>query len=133
MKKIIFIVFIATFLIACGQPKLTEVVQVPKQTPSVSPSVIPSVSPTQTTPQPQANQEVKLGESKGIVTKINLELVSIELDHEEIKGMMPKMLMEFYVKDKKMLDGLKVGDKVDFTLEENKGQEMIVKLAKTAK
>jgi Cu(I)/Ag(I) efflux system periplasmic protein CusF len=131
MKKIIFIVFIATFFIACEQTKSTETVQTPKQTLNVSPAVIPSVSPAQTTPQPPSNQEVKRGEGIGIVTKINLELVSIELDHEEIKGMMPKMLMEFYVKDKKMLDGLKLGDKVDFTLEENKGQEMIVRLAKT--
>jgi Cu/Ag efflux protein CusF len=64
------------------------------------------------------------------VTKINLEAGSIELDHEDIPGIMPKMLMEFYVKDKKMLDGLKVGDNVDFTLEENKGQEMLIKLSK---
>ena len=35
---------------------------------------------------------------KGVVTKINLDLVSVELDHEEIKGLMPKMTMEFYVK-----------------------------------
>ena len=118
MKNIILTLIIATFFIACKQTKPVETVQDLKQIPTVSASQTPN------------NSEIKLGDGTGIVTKINLEAGSIELDHEEIKGMMPKMLMEFFVKDKKMLDGLKVGDKVNFTLEENRGQEMIVKLAK---
>jgi Cu(I)/Ag(I) efflux system periplasmic protein CusF len=132
MKKIIFIILMAVFSLACQQSKQPESVQnqTSKTVPSVSPSASPVVSPTQTTSQPQVNTEVKLVDSKGIVTKIDLKLGSVELDHEEIKGVMPAMIMEFYVKDKKMLDGLKLGDKVDFTLEDNKGQEMIVKLAK---
>lgn len=72
--------------------------------------------------------KIKSFDGTGIVTKINLELGSVELDHEEIKGLMPKMLMEFYVSDKKMLDGLKVGDKVDFVLEDNAGAEQIIKI-----
>jgi Cu(I)/Ag(I) efflux system periplasmic protein CusF len=133
MKKII-IVFLAVFSFACQQATQNNSVQnqTSKQTPSVSPSVIPTGSPTQTPSVTPNNAEVKRGDSTGIVTKINLEAGSIELDHEEIKGIMPKMLMEFYVKDKKMLDGLKVGDKVNFTLEENKGQETIIKLAKSS-
>lgn len=73
---------------------------------------------------------VKTGQGKGVVTKINLELGSVELDHEEIKGMMPAMLMEFYVTDKKELESLKVGDKAVFTLEDNKGAEKIIKISK---
>ena len=64
------------------------------------------------------------------MTKINLEIGSVELDHEEIKGAMPAMIMEFYVSDKKMLDNLKVGDKVDFVLEDNAGAEQIIKIRK---
>jgi Cu(I)/Ag(I) efflux system periplasmic protein CusF len=115
---------------ASQSPAKAENVQMTKPVPSVSPSIKPTPSPIPKTPQPTPNQEVKRGDSKGLVTKINLEMGSIELDHEEIKGIMPKMIMEFFVKDKKMLDGLKVGDTVDFTLEDNKGQEMIVKLSK---
>jgi Cu/Ag efflux protein CusF len=43
---------------------------------------------------------------------------------------MPAMRMEFYVKDKAMLNGLKAGDKVDFVLEDKAGAEMIVEMKK---
>ena len=66
----------------------------------------------------------------GKVTKINLELSSVELDHEEIKEVMPAMLMEFFVSDKKLLNGLKVGDAIDFTLRYKDGQETIVDIKK---
>jgi Cu/Ag efflux protein CusF len=116
---------------ASPSPAKVENVQTAKPIPSVSPSIKPTASPIAATPQPKLNKEVKLVESKGVVTKINLEMGSIELDHEDIPGIMPKMIMEFFVKNKKMLDGLKVGDKVNFTLEDNKGAETIVKLAKS--
>lgn len=69
--------------------------------------------------------------SKGKVTKINNELGSVELDHEEIKGVMPKMLMEFYVKDKSLIKGLAVGDDVDFVLEYKHPSETIVEIKKS--
>lgn len=62
----------------------------------------------------------------GKVTKINPELGSVELDHDEIKEVMPKMIMEFFVSDKKLLSGLKLGDTVDFTLRYKDGQETII-------
>ena len=74
--------------------------------------------------------KVKTFNGTGKVTKINTEIGSVELNHEEIKGAMPAMLMEFYVSDKKMLDNLKVGDKVDFVLEDNAGVEQIIKIKK---
>lgn len=67
---------------------------------------------------------------KGTITKINNELGSVELDHHEIKDVMPAMQMEFFVSDKSMLKGLKVGDEVDFTLRYNSGQETIVAISK---
>ncbi|MCY7376030.1 MAG: copper-binding protein [Pyrinomonadaceae bacterium] len=74
--------------------------------------------------------KIKTFDGTGAVTKINLEIGSVELDHEEIKGLMPAMLMEFYVSDKKMLDKLKVGDKVNFVLEDNAGVEQIISIKK---
>ena len=68
--------------------------------------------------------------SRGKVTKINMELVSVELDHEEIVGVMPPMIMEFYVREKSLLDGLKVGDNVDFVLEYKHPAETIVGITK---
>ena len=67
---------------------------------------------------------------KGKVTKINTELVSVELDHEEIVGLMPRMIMEFYVRDASLLDGVKVGDNVEFILEYKHPSETIVGLKK---
>jgi Cu/Ag efflux protein CusF len=125
MKKII-IVFTVIFSFACGQAQKNNSVQNQTSKP------VASVSPNSATSQTQVNNEVKLVDSKGVVTKIDLKLGSVELDHEEIKGIMPAMIMEFFVKDKKMLDGLKLGDKVNFTLEDNKGAEVIIKLSKSA-
>jgi Cu(I)/Ag(I) efflux system protein CusF len=80
-----------------------------------------------TTPTPSKNGNYP---GKGVVTKIDLKLVSVELDHEEIKGLMPKMIMEFYVKEKAELEKLKVGDKVDFVVEYRDGQEKIISIKK---
>lgn len=66
----------------------------------------------------------------GKVTKINTELGSVELDHREIVGVMPAMQMEFYVKDKSLLDGIKVGDNVEFVLEYKHPSETIVGIKK---
>jgi Cu/Ag efflux protein CusF len=94
----------------------------------------PNAKPPQTaaaTPQPTSSAP-KNGnyDGKGMVTKINLELVSIEIDHEEIKGVMPPMKMEFFVKEKAEIEKLKVGDKVEFVLEYKDGQENIISIKK---
>ena len=65
---------------------------------------------------------------KGKVTKIDLNIGSVEFHHEEIVGLMPAMIMEFYVKDKAILDGINVGDNVDFVLEYKHPAETIVSI-----
>lgn len=77
-----------------------------------------------------SNSKIKLFNGKGVVTKINLELGSVELDHEAIEGSMPAMRMEFFVREKSELNPLKIGDKVEFVLEENFGQEKIISIKK---
>jgi Cu(I)/Ag(I) efflux system periplasmic protein CusF len=69
-------------------------------------------------------------QGRGKVTRIELKGGSVELDHEEIPDAMPAMKMEFFVSDKAMLNGLKLGDEVDFTLRYNNGQETIVAISK---
>ena len=66
----------------------------------------------------------------GTVTKINFELRSVELDHEEIKGLMPPMKMEFFVRDSALLKDLKVGDRVAFVVEYKHPQEVITSIRK---
>ena len=83
------------------------------------------------TPVPTSSiPENKNYDGKGVVTKINLKDVSVELDHEEIKGLMPKMIMEFFVTKKTELEVLKVGDNVDFVIEYKDGAENIISIKK---
>ncbi len=69
-------------------------------------------------------------QSKGVVTKINNELGSIEIDHENIPDLMPAMKMEFTVKDKAMLKPIAIGDTVTFTIEYSQGTEKIIAIGK---
>jgi Cu(I)/Ag(I) efflux system periplasmic protein CusF len=66
----------------------------------------------------------------GRVTSLDPKRPSIGIDHEEIKDLMPAMTMEFYVKDKAMLDGLKVGDHIEFTVDNGVGGLVITKITK---
>lgn len=88
-------------------------------------------APTTTAPLP-APSIPKDGnyDGKGEVTKINPELGSIELKHEDMPGLMPAMQMEFFVKDKALLKGLAVGDKVDFVVEYKHPTEIITSIKK---
>lgn len=69
-------------------------------------------------------------DARGTVTKINLEAGSVEIDHEEIKDLMPKMQMEFFVSDQSLLKDLQVGDKVEFVIEYKHPTEIITSLKK---
>jgi Cu/Ag efflux protein CusF len=57
----------------------------------------------------------------GMVKALNRDVPSIEIDHEEIKGLMPGMQMEFHVKERSLLDGLAVGDRIESTVEQEIG------------
>lgn len=80
--------------------------------------------------------EIRYFHGTGVVTKVVREnpydksLASVELNHGEIVGLMPAMRMEFYVKNVSLLDGLKVGDLVDFTIEEKGSTEIISEIKK---
>lgn len=81
------------------------------------------------TPQPRL--PVRTFRGKGIVRLINLEQGWFEIDHEDIEGLMPAMQMEWSVKDKSLLKKVSVGDKVDFTLEDDNGNEIVTELKKS--
>jgi Cu/Ag efflux protein CusF len=69
-------------------------------------------------------------DGKGKVTKIDKQLGSIELLHEEMPGLMPAMQMEFFVSDKAILEGLAVGDSVNFVLEYKHPAHTVVSVTK---
>lgn len=57
------------------------------------------------------------------VRKIDLAAAKITLRHGEIQSLdMPAMTMVFQARDKRLLDGLKVGDKVRFKAAREGGQ-----------
>lgn len=89
-----------------------------------SPTESPS-SPDGMTDPSKPKFETKYYSGVGIITKLNPDLGSVELNHEAIKGLMPPMTMEYYLKSKEMLRGLAVGQKVDFTIEDYGGNEKI--------
>jgi len=119
MFKILLLIVAISFFQACGSPSADT--SVSKAANNISPTPVP----TSITPKDGDYN------GKGVVTKINMELGSVEVDHEEIKDMMPAMKMEFYVTDKDMLPGLKVGDKVDFVLRYKAHTETITSIKKT--
>lgn len=83
-------------------------------------------------PDPAKSQAVVIltFKGKGEVKAINLEKKEITLDHEEIKGYMEAMVMEFSVLEKSLLDNVKPGDKVEFTLKHEAGIDTITEMRK---
>lgn len=63
----------------------------------------------------------------GIVTTLNRKEGWVEIEHEEIKDLMPAMTMEFWVRkqNRSIMKRVQVGDKVDFVVvEDSKGQHV---------
>jgi Cu/Ag efflux protein CusF len=89
----------------------------------------PQTTQTATQPQkvtgPAAAVQTTTYNGVGIVKATDLKRPSIEIDHQEIKGLMPAMTMEFYVTDKSLLQGIKRGDHIEFTIENGVGGEKI--------
>ena len=79
-------------------------------------------------PAPVMNQPYP---ATGIVVLINRKEGWIEINHDEIKGLMPAMQMEFWVKDKSLFDNAKAGDHVDFTIVETEKGEYLTELKRT--
>jgi Cu/Ag efflux protein CusF len=69
------------------------------------------------------------GTADGEVRRIDTAGKKLVIKHGDFKGMdMPAMTMAFPVKDAKMLDGLKPGDRVKFSVEQAGGDLVITKL-----
>lgn len=68
----------------------------------------------------------KTGEGEGEVLDVNPENGSVLIHHGEIANMMGEMTMEFTVDDKSLLNGLKEGDRIRFTLEQRPPQDYVI-------
>ena len=66
----------------------------------------------------------------GVVKGVNLKTPAIEIDHQDIEGLMPAMQMEFPVTDASLLNGVAVNDHIDFTIEAAKGDMKVTAIKK---
>ena len=128
MKKILMIGLIAVALSACGQK--TAMYDNHNMAPANIPALAPAPAAVSPIPTPMIPKDGNYT-GRGKVTRINIKLGSIEIDHENIPDMMPAMKMEFYVKDKALLSGLSVGDTVEFVIEYKHPTETITAIKKT--
>ena len=72
--------------------------------------------------------EVTTYRGAGVIEKIDREKGSVQIKHEEIKGYMPAMSMEFAIKDHALLTSLNIGDQVEFWLEVAAGQQTLTEV-----
>lgn len=79
---------------------------------------------------PAADASKDLGHGVGIVESFDQERATIQIDHEEIKGVMPAMNMSIAVKDKSLLDSVNPGDKIDFWVEPTPAGLVVVRMLK---
>jgi Cu/Ag efflux protein CusF len=99
------------------------------------PDVIHAISPTPAviaTPVQYPSPIIgKTYRSSGVVKIINNKEGWIEIDHQEIPGLMAAMEMEFWVKDKSLLEPVRVGDRVDFGVVETGKGEYLTEIKKS--
>jgi Cu/Ag efflux protein CusF len=139
LSLLLLITLTAVLFVSCWQqpqagqkaeptPQTARTTEPPVPWKTIEPPSQVGVAEAPTKAQPPA--VVKTFSGTGVVRLINLKEGWLEIDHEEIKGLMPAMQMEWSVKERAMLKSVRVGDKVDFTVEDNNGSEVITKLDK---
>jgi len=92
----------------------------------------PANKPSAPTPAsgPAAAVQTNSYQGVGTVKALNPNQPAIEIDHEEIVGLMPAMQMEFPVTESALLNGLAVNDLIDFTIENSTGEMKIIAINK---
>ena len=69
--------------------------------------------------------------AQGEIRRLDLQNAKVTIRHGEIKTLdMPPMTMVFVAKPKSLLDGLKVGDKIQFIAKEENSQYVVTKIKK---
>ncbi|MGE0071844.1 MAG: copper-binding protein [Thiomonas sp.] len=78
-----------------------------------------------------ASAAAKLAEADGEVRRIDLKTGKITLRHGPIPALgMGPMTMNYRLADGKLADGLQVGDKVRFTVEQRDGADWVTRIDK---
>ena len=134
MRTLSLITFVVLGLSACGDK---AVVQNPLNSsqPSNKPILQPAgaVDPVESPmPMPAAAKDGTY-KGHGTVTRVSYDIGEIEIDHDDIPGLMPAMKMKFHVKDSSILKGIFAPDEVNFVIEYKHPEEKIVSITKIKK
>ncbi|MCM3869869.1 MAG: copper-binding protein [Pyrinomonadaceae bacterium] len=83
-------------------------------------------------PQPSLplGVSIKTYHGVGTIQEVDRKKNAIKIDHEEITGYMPAMSMDYHPHDPALLDAVKVGDRIEFTLEDMAGIATITEIKK---
>lgn len=77
-----------------------------------------------------SDSTVLSAEGIGVIDALDMQSGTIQLTHGPIKSLnWPAMTMSFPVVDKKLLQGLKVGNKIQFSLRNDNSSPVITKIA----
>jgi Cu/Ag efflux protein CusF len=90
----------------------------------------PSPVATPAPSAPAAAMPANTYQGVGTVKSISPKVPAIEIDHEDIVGLMQGMQMEFPVTNSALLNGLAVNDRVDFTIDNSTGEMKIIAINK---
>jgi Cu/Ag efflux protein CusF len=131
---LLFLSLIVTLLSACSKQQPQQAGE-PAPSPQTSPPTAavpqnPVTTPALGQPPNPSHEGVRTFSGTGLVTVVNRKEGWVEINHQEIKGLMPAMQMAWYVKKASVIGSIKVGDKVDFEIEDNKGSEVLTKIKK---
>ena len=127
---VIPLVLLSAFHEACTRPQAKPQVPPSSQaqpTPQAASSQAPGV---QQSPDAQPSPGGKVFNGAGVVEGVDRSIDTIQINHGDIKGYMPAMSMPYRVKDKAMLDLVKPGDKVTFTLEDTSKGAVLIEIKK---
>jgi Cu/Ag efflux protein CusF len=122
LSKLATLLLMATIFglnVSCRNQTPSQVKSQPSPTP---PNIKPMTFPTAVVGKPYPGV--------GVVLLINKKEGWIEINHDEIVDLMPPMVMEWHVKDRALLNRVKVGDKVNFVVVETGSGEIITDLNK---
>ena len=120
-QKVSIVIFLFVLLLATLTSSCRPQTRLEKTTASS-----PTPQPAAQINNPPGFPPAVLGKSypgTGVVTIVNRKEGWVEIEHEEIKDLMPAMQMEFWIRNPSLMNGVRVGDKVDFVVvEDSKGQ-----------
>jgi Cu/Ag efflux protein CusF len=66
----------------------------------------------------------------GTVTALDTKASTVEIDHGDIEGLMPAMQMDFSVKNAAVLNGIAVGDRIEFEVTNSVGGIQVTAIKK---